>query len=121
MKRNTLLTAIFLFAGCPDTSPAIEIVPNKLFEEYVENSVRWDSKYKDKRVNVHGSVMVIANDNGPNILIAHKEGGMVACAQMNSDEVSRLSQSDEVILSGSIHGYESGALILMNCRVRKSQ
>lgn len=117
-----LILGIVLASGCFNNKPAIEdLDPEKSLSEYAENPVRWDSGYKNRRVSVIGNVLVIANDNGPNILIAHKSGGMVGCSNMDSGEVSALTQGAGVILNGTIQGYDSGALVLTNCHVQMKE
>lgn len=89
--------------------------PN-LYQEYDENEVVADEKYKDKKIAVTGTIQDIGKDvmDDAYITLNTDNYGIVQCSFNNSKMVRTLSKGDRITVVGNCSGKTLGNVILFD-------
>jgi hypothetical protein len=103
------------------STPAIKISASQLFQEYENNEVAADEKYKGKSLEVSGRVGSIGKDFLDTIYVAISRGGEfeifhVQCffEDKYKQEAASLSKGQQVIIRGRCEG-KMGNVMLKRC------
>jgi len=104
-----------------EVTPAYEVTAIQLMDEYSENEIAADLKYKGKVIVVSGKVTGRAKDLLSQIYIALYAGGMLFSVQCffsdkDASEVAEVQMGSVVKIRGKVDG-KFGNVILNGCRI----
>ncbi|HSG30894.1 MAG TPA: hypothetical protein VLB82_05045 [Thermodesulfobacteriota bacterium] len=136
-KHISSLTVLIIFSilaiGTTDTdvdtkkvqsqSPAYTLTANQLYNEYKNNEVAADSKYKGKIVVVSGTVQDIGKDimNEAYIVIGGTgllDGVQCMFTKGQQSSVAKLSKGQQVKVKGEVSSLTLGVVLLFRCSVQ---
>lgn len=94
----------------------IKTTASNLYQDYDDNEVAADEKYKDKKIAVTGTIQDIGKDVMDDAYITLNTGkyGIVQCSFNNSKMVKTLSKGDRVTIVGNCSGKTLGNVILFD-------
>ena len=109
--------------------PAVRVSSVDLFRAYNENEVAADKKYRDKMIEVSGTIQEIGKDlltDEPNVRLSSGENDMgitsVSCTfrSEHSDELAELKKGQQITLRGKGAGFNIGIEVMVHyCEVVK--
>ncbi len=102
----------------------ISVTAYKLFGDYEANEVSADAKYKDKTLNISGTIDSIGKDimSNPFVSLKGKEYfGFVQCLFSRGDEqkLVNLSKGQGITLQGDSSSRVIGNVLVQNCSIVK--
>lgn len=111
----------------PVTQPeeTIKITAVKLSEEYDANKVAADAKYKDKLLEVSGTIDSIGKDilDTPYVTLQGRQYSLfgLQCMFAKSDEaeLATLSKGQSIVLQGRVSGELIGNVLAKGCKIVK--
>jgi len=103
----------------------IEVTAGKLYQDYRDNGVSADSKYKNNFVRMSGIVSSIDKDilDTPYVVLTNGSGSILGVQCMFSkskeSELSTLSKGQNITLTGKVNGNLIGNVIVEDCSIDK--
>ncbi len=104
--------------------PEIEIYAKQLTEDYDDNEISADKKYKNKIIKVTGYVGEISKVLGEsNVEIFGYRSMRIQCsfAEEFEEELSKLEKGEEITIIGKCQGLSLIDVQMKNCRLEKSK
>ena len=92
-----------------EKTPPIEVSPSKLYQDYENNEVAADLKYKEKTLMLTGSVTEIKKDIMDDIVVEINAGGAyksIDCyfGKNHTDEAAALTKGEKITIKGRCEG-----------------
>lgn len=99
---------------------ALEVNSAKLFQDYQDNEIAADAKYRDKALLVSGKIESIASDfsNKPIVQLAAGDFGQVHASGLSLDVAADLKKGRKVTLACTGAGEVLGFPMLVKCAVQ---
>lgn len=99
---------------------ALEVSSVKLFQDYQDNEIAADAKYKEKALLVSGTIESIASDfsNRPIVQLAAGDFGQVHARDLSLDVASGLKKGKKITLACNGAGEVLGFPMLVKCAVQ---
>jgi len=106
--------------------PPMQVTSNKLVEDYTANEVSADAKYKDKTLEITGTIKDIGKDflDTPYIVFFYQEYSIVnnvQCmfAKSDSSELENLAKGQKITVIGDLSGIPGvGNILVRNCKIK---
>ena len=92
-----------------EKTPPIEVSPSKLYQDYKNNEVAADLKYKEKTLILTGTVAEIRKDIMDDIIVEIRAGGTynsINCyfGENHTNEAAVLSKGEKITIKGRCEG-----------------
>jgi hypothetical protein len=117
-------TAASTPASAPKAEVAISVTAEALASAYAANEVAADDKYKEKLVEVTGTIVTIAKDflNDPYVTLSDGtelsfNNPQCSFSKDRASEVSVLTKGEKVRLQGRVSGAVIGTVMIQRCMV----
>ena len=102
---------------------AVKVKADALYSDYNANQIAADNKYKDKVLDVSGTISTIGKDilGSPYVMLSSADGmDIVQCSfsSNDSDALAKLNKGDSITIEGQISGF-LGYVELNKCKIAK--
>jgi len=119
-----MLFALFACGGSQTETPAFRLKAAELYKDYGRDRAAADEKYKNKTIEVSGTIDDLGRDPGGEAYVALADEGMalgVQCFLRESEagKFGKLSEGQSAAIIGTCVG-KKGDVILRDCRLVES-
>ncbi len=123
-KDNEQSTASNTTENVAQEQPAfeLEVTASTLFDEYQDNEVSADNKYKGKIILVDGTVQQVRKDFMDNMIVELTTSNQfmpINCYFENADVVASLSKGNNIKIIGKVDGITIGIVKIEDCVIQE--